>query len=319
MPEYSYLDLVNHCDGFPSASVHPALHLEKVSGLTIFTHETYLLGYILPQTAEILRDPALSGTWWITTPKTISLAGSTREERSQNILKTLTIWREKGLFKVLKGWRGELYPVYAPRSNVLFEIERSACSLFGLVTYGVHMTAYVRGDKFAGGMALWIPTRSRTKPTYPGRLDNTVGGGITSGYTAFETIVKESAEEASLPEDLVREHAKCVGVISYFLLSNEGTGGEIGLMQPEVQICYDLDLTGREDVVPQPCDDEVEEFELMDLEKVRKALRAGRFKTNCAIMVLDFFIRHNIITPENEPDYLEIVARIHRRLEFPTM
>jgi len=31
----------------------------------------------------------------------------------------------------------------------------------------------------------------------------------------------------------------------------------------------------------------------------------------------DFFIRHGIITPENEPNYVEISSRIHRTLEFP--
>jgi hypothetical protein len=31
----------------------------------------------------------------------------------------------------------------------------------------------------------------------------------------------------------------------------------------------------------------------------------------------DFFIRHGIITPENEPNYIEIASRLHRELEFP--
>lgn len=35
-------------------------------------------------------------------------------------------------------------------------------------------------------------------------------------------------------------------------------------------------------------------------------------------VLIDFFIRHGILTPENEPDYIEIVARLHRRFEFPT-
>ena len=28
-------------------------------------------------------------------------------------------------------------------------------------------------------------------------------------------------------------------------------------------------------------------------------------------------MRHGIITPDSEPDYIEIVARLHRTLEFP--
>jgi len=44
----------------------------------------------------------------------------------------------------------------------------------------------------------------------------------------------------------------------------------------------------------------------------------GAFKPNCALVVLEFLVRHGILTAENEPDYVEIVARLHRRLEFPT-
>jgi len=176
--------------------------------------------------------------------------------------------------------------VYAPQGELLFTIERSAAALFGLVTYGAHLTAYIRDPVYSGGFALWIPTRSRTKSTYPGYLDNTVAGGIAAGYTAFETIVKECAEEASLPEDLVRERAKCVGAISYFHIRGEGAGGESGLLQPEVQYCYDLDLTDRRDIVPKPCDDEVEGFELLGVEEVKARLGEGRFKANCALVIL---------------------------------
>jgi hypothetical protein len=34
--------------------------------------------------------------------------------------------------------------------------------------------------------------------------------------------------------------------------------------------------------------------------------------------MIDFFIRHGILSAENEPDYLDIVARLHRRMEHPT-
>jgi hypothetical protein len=32
---------------------------------------------------------------------------------------------------------------------------------------------------------------------------------------------------------------------------------------------------------------------------------------------MDFFIRHGILTKDNEKDYDEIVSRIHRELDFP--
>jgi hypothetical protein len=47
-------------------------------------------------------------------------------------------------------------------------------------------------------------------------LDNTVAGGTPSGMGIFESLVKESMEEASISEDIVRRHAKTVGAVSYF-------------------------------------------------------------------------------------------------------
>ena len=188
---------------------------------------------------------------------------------------------------MLNGWRHELYPAYAPRGELIFEIERSAAALFGLVSYGVHMTAYVNSPQH--GLHIWTPSRSKTKSTYPGMLDNTVAGGIPSGYTAFDTLVKESAEEASFPEDLVKTRAKCTGAISYFYIRSEKAGGESGLLQPEVQYCYDLDLTepwDGKDVTPRPCDDEVEAFQLLSVGEVKKSLAEGRFKPNCGLVIL---------------------------------
>lgn len=43
----------------------------------------------------------------------------------------------------------------------------------------------------------------------------------------------------------------------------------------------------------------------------------GEFKPNCALLVIDFFIRHGILTAENEKDYDEIKKRIHRDIVFP--
>lgn len=51
---------------------------------------------------------------------------------------------------------------------------------------------------------------------FPGYLDNSVAGGIPSGVSVFENLVKESLEEASIEENIVRKYAKCAGSISYY-------------------------------------------------------------------------------------------------------
>jgi hypothetical protein len=47
-------------------------------------------------------------------------------------------------------------------------------------------------------------------------LDNSVAGGLPSGMSPWECIVKESMEEASLAEGVVRSHAISTGAVSYF-------------------------------------------------------------------------------------------------------
>jgi hypothetical protein len=53
--------------------------------------------------------------------------------------------------------------------------------------------------------------------SWPGYLNNTVAGSIPSSMLVFESLVKESMEEASLAVDFVRENAKAVGCVSYFM------------------------------------------------------------------------------------------------------
>lgn len=224
---------------------------------------------------------------------------------------TLLNAKEKRSFKVLEGWRNELYPVTGLSSEI--SMERGGSALFGINSYGVHMTAYV---KTAEGMKIWVPRRQPHKSTYGGMLDNTVAGGISFGETVLNSLIREAEEEASFSEELIRQHAKLCGTVSYFMVRDEKAGGETGLLQPECQFVYDLELS--QDVIPKPNDDEVENFQLWPVEKVQKAMAQAQFKPNCALVLLDFFVRHGILTPENEKDYVEIVSRLHRRLPFST-
>lgn len=221
--------------------------------------------------------------------------------------------REKKIFQVLNGWRNERFPIYGPQKEILLSMERSATPLFGVVTYGVHMTGYVETDQ---GMKIWTPRRALNKQTYPGMMDNTVAGGLAIGEKPFECLVREAEEEASLPAELVRTAQAC-GAVTYFLVRDPKAGGETDLCQPECEYIYDLKMPP--DVIPQPSDNEAIDFQLLTIEEVKDAMAAGKFKPNCAHVLLDFFMRHGILTPENEPDYIEILAKVHRRLEFPTI
>ncbi|EMC91671.1 hypothetical protein BAUCODRAFT_38776 [Baudoinia panamericana UAMH 10762] len=322
----SNLDLLNECDNFPYYQSNPEAyyaHVDTYYALYVKDFPETPLGYILPSVSQVFKGLP---HWQLNDrERTLTLTtGDTEAERSEAVAITCEALRATDHFRVLRGWRNELYPVYGPDREVLFSIERAASALFGIVTYGCHMTGYVRSKRpkseaEVGGEAeelkIWVPRRAATKQTYGGMLDNTVAGGIATGENPFESMVRESAEEASLPEELVREKAKSVGTVTYFHIRDQRAGGETRLLQPECQYVYDLELP--DSVVPKPSDEEVEGFELMSVEEVQVRLRGGEFKPNCALVILDFFVRHGILTAEEE-GYVELVARLHRKLEFPT-
>ena len=228
---------------------------------------------------------------------------------------TLEDARTRDVFQVLRGWRNEMYPIFGHNKpdETTVSMERAGSALFGINTYGVHMTAYVRT---VDGIKIWVPRRAKSKQTYGGILDNTVAGGLATGEQPFECIVREAAEEASFPEALIRSNTKPCGTVSYVHIRDERAGGETGLIQPECQYIYDMEVGS--DVIPKPCDNEVEDFYLWTIDEVQKALAEGQFKPNCAVVLLDFFIRHGILTAEDDPAYAEIVSRLHRILPFPT-
>ena len=167
-------------------------------------------------------------------------------------------------------------------------------------------------------MRIWVPRRSPSLFTYPNRLDTTVAGGVTTGEDPFTCVIREAAEEASLAEDLVRTHARSCGVLSYMGLHNSrGSDGgkEKGLVTPDLIYVFDLEVP--EDVVLKPQDDEVQEFYRWDVETVKQGLANGEFKTNSAVVMIDFLMRHGFVTAVEEADYVQIVMRMHRRLPFP--
>lgn len=304
---------------FPYYDDNPAFYTTHLKNYHSFkvTGCDAILGYILNAVVDRLNLP--TSCWAIdSTNRTVTLVtaadATTPARRSELIAQTLAEVVRRADFEILEGWRNEMYPIYGPGGEFLLEMERCATPLFGVVSYGVHVTGYVQDDE--NGLRIWVPRRSRTKQTFPGMLDNTVAGGMSTGELPFECVVRESMEEASLPEDVVKANAVPTGCVTYVYVRDERAGGETGLLQPEVEYIYDIKLPA--DVIPTPCDSEVEEFNLWTIEQCKQALANGEFKPNCAITLIDFFIRHGVLTPENEPDYLEIVARVHRRLEFPT-
>lgn len=204
---------------------------------------------------------------------------------------------------IITGWRNELYPVlksfYDPPVLLL---ERAAAPFFGIKAYGVHMNGYVK-RKSDGAILLWVARRSASK-LWPLKLDHIVAGGQPHGLSLAENIVKECQEEAGIPAEVAKK-AVPVGAVSYTSLKTGGLGRD-------VLFCFDLELP--EEFQPVPVDGEVHEFFLSPLDEVVKFIAEGTpekndtraYKDNCNLVVLDFLIRHGVLSPDS-PGYLNVL------------
>jgi 8-oxo-dGTP pyrophosphatase MutT (NUDIX family) len=181
-------------------------------------------------------------------------------------------------------WRNEAFDVRAVADGpVLAVLDRGALPSFGVVSEGVHVNGLVRR---ADGLHVWIARRSRTKHLDPGKLDHLVAGGIPAGLSPAQTLVKEAAEEAAVPEALAGA-ARRVGMVRYAMERPEG-------LRRDRLHCYDLALP--DGFFPCAADGEVESFELWPVGRVLEAVReTDEFKFNVNLVLIDLFLREGLI------------------------
>lgn len=196
---------------------------------------------------------------------------------------------------------GERFPVpLAPPLGTELLVDRAAIMWLGVQPLGVHLTGFCRDEQ---GTWIWVARRARNKPTYPGMLDNTVAGGQPHGIGLDENMAKECAEEAAIPPGIANQ-ARRAGFVSYV---REEPGG----LKPEVLHCYDLELPW--DFEPRPADGEVEGFERMHARDVIALVRdTERFKPNCNLVLLDFFLRHGLLDDQLPPARRDALRRALR-------
>ncbi|RXW23873.1 hypothetical protein EST38_g1985 [Candolleomyces aberdarensis] len=283
-----------------------------------------------------------------------------RHARSLHVERLLLDWRRKKVFAdLLKDWSDVPYPVFnhpkaynSPEEPLAFAIESSALPIFGLPNYGALLIGHVY-DPDTETTKLWIPRRSRTKKNSPGRLDVTVGGGIRLGDTPFDTILRESSEEALLESEYVIKYARSVGTLPFphrqasSPLSNSlstypdphrdhapssGPSGsnsydhrlstarnQSHYILPGLYFLYDIELPFDQSVLPQTniLDGEVQSFTLMDLEDVLLGLLEGKFKSSSAMAVVDWLIRHGHVTEENDTRFAEVCRHLRVDVGMP--
>lgn len=251
---------------------------------------------------------------------------STGRACSEVFAKTVSAAVDADIFAIMHGEHSELYPILgAGYPDQPVHVERFSAPLFGIASRGAHLVAYTysRTGTAAGvggpgadaeparELRIWIARRSPHIFTFPDMLDTSVAGGVKAADTPFDCIVAEAEEEASLPPSWTRRHVRARGLVSYVKRHSK-----TGYIAPTVLYVYDAEVP--EDVKLEPGHDrEVAAFYLWTVGQVRDALEAGQFKPNCALVMIDFFVRHGILTPETEADYIEIVTRLRMQLPVP--
>lgn len=222
----------------------------------------------------------------------------TFDYRSAAIDSVMRELRQEGF---IRGWRDELFTIAVQYgAEPLFDLERAGVPLFGVKAYGVHLNGYVRRD---GEIWLWVGRRAANRPIEPGKLDHLVAGGLPSGVKPFDNLIKEAAEEASIPKELARRARPC-GALSYRMELD-------GCLRDDTLFTYDLELPA--DFVPKNHDGEIADFRLLPLSEVERLLaETNDFKFNVGLVIIDFLIRHGYLTPERD-DYSQLALGLSRR------
>lgn len=208
--------------------------------------------------------------------------------------------RTQGL---IRAWRDERFAVFQLDTlQPLAQMERAASRFWGTLTLGSHANGFVRGTD--GRPAhLWIAQRSFTKPTDPGLFDNLVGGGVPSGQSPHEALVREGFEEAGLsPAQMA-----------------PATAGRVIRLQRDIAEGFQLedlhvfDLELPPGLVPQNQDGEVHGFQLLPIADAL-ALAAGEAMTvDAALVTLDFVLRHGLLPAAETQALAQAMAPLFSR------
>ena len=250
-------------------------HVDTVRNVTLpggyvpFRLGAAQVGWVKPEAADTLRGHGCT-----------VLDGAVVLDRAELLPALARDLADAGVLR----WRGEAFDVRAePDGPVLATVDRGALPWFGIEAEGVHVNGLVRR---ADGLHVWVGRRAADRPMDPGKLDHITAGGIPAGMDAEQTLVKEGAEEAGLPERIMRQ-ARPVSVVSYTSARPEG-------LRRDRLHCYDLFLT--DNVRPSPTDGEVTGFELWPVERVIDTVRnSDEFKFNVNLVLIDLFARHGLI------------------------
>jgi isopentenyldiphosphate isomerase len=281
----AFVDRIRDCNGWRPENFLPFVVAGRALGWIRPSLAAQLKGW--PAVFEVRRDSV-----WLD-PSLCEL-----ETRTWAVADVLGQLSQDG---VLPPLHGELFPVGLTWDRPDLLIDRQAAAWFGVRAYGQHMNGFVReGER----LWMWVGRRASRKRNYPRRLDHLVAGGLPHGISRPDNLLKECWEEAGIPAALASQ-ARPVGALTYCRETQSG-------LKPDTIYCYDLQL--QRGFRPRCTDGEVDDFFLLPIEEVAELVRdTEEFKPNCSLVIIDFLLRHGILTPESDA-YLELVQGLHPSL-----
>jgi len=302
----SALELVGQVDSWPYFDKDPQVYRNTIA------HFYYLMVKGYPKPFGHIHESYVKTVEW---PESFLVNHEKRfvtlnsepnfQSRTKALNAAVLAWK-----KDPKSLSGEQIPLYYPETwEHVADVDRaSIMGLFGIIDCAVHVVICTVQD---GEKKYWIARRGPHKRLWPNLLDNAVTGGIPSGESPIEAVIRESREEANLKEDYTRDNAKFVRKVSYSpenILNLEG-----GVMHHCLYV-YELEIPPN--VFPTPNGEEVANYKLYTLDQVREAISHQEFMPILTMTWTAYFIHVGLISPENEKDYAEINKRISRKFDF---
>uniref|UniRef100_A0A0D2X9U9 Nudix hydrolase domain-containing protein n=2 Tax=Fusarium oxysporum TaxID=5507 RepID=A0A0D2X9U9_FUSOF len=175
-------------------------------------------------------------------------------------------------------------------------------------------------------------------------LDQIVAGGADTNDTIegqlapCKTLAREAREEAGLTIDHLtrqvffeemggddgdkKKRRILVGTverassITFFDLKDESAGDLYNNhLEPGLRFVYDLKITNPS-FRPKKMESAIERFEPMGVSQVTESLSSNRWKPNCGLVMLDFMVRHGLVTKHDESRFERIRNDLRRPLCF---
>lgn len=106
------------------------------------------------------------------------------------------------------------------------------------------------------------------------------------------------------------QHFRSCGVLSHILWTSKFFGLDHGeFCLPSVAYAHEVELSEAPNAIP-------DEFDRVSIARLQHLLREDAFSPTDAMVMVDFMVRHGILTADSDFGFAEMSMRMHRRLPF---